>query len=161
METFPLRVPSTECYYTCAQSSSPPRKATPTSTTTTTFEIQISVKFKEIITTSNDDDERRFVFVFICFLFEAITLLIKQEPELDSMQETGYKSLSMRNQSSTVVLDLTEFTGSQGKSKRLTKDGFGFQDRIIKSAPPNAESFFGISSSATKRLLNKLYFLIK
>lgn len=43
----------------------------------------------------------------------------------------------------------------------LTKDGFGFQDRIIKSAPPNAESFFGISSSATKRLLNKLYFLIK
>jgi hypothetical protein len=51
---------------------------------------------------------------------EAITLLIKQEPELDSMQETGYKSLSMRNQSSTVVLDLTEFTGSQGKSKRLS-----------------------------------------
>ena len=24
----------------------------------------------------------------------------------------------------------------------LTRDGFGFQDRIIKSAPPNAESFF-------------------
>ena len=26
--------------------------------------------------------ERRFVFVFICFLFEAITLSIKEEPEL-------------------------------------------------------------------------------
>ena len=61
-----------------------------------------------------------FVFVFICFLFEAITLLIKQEPELNSMQETGYNTLSMRNQFSIVVLDLTEFTGSQGKSKLLS-----------------------------------------